>query len=245
MHDHYQKMQGIAHDINGLMAQAMLMAEPLFEHGDGFVAARATRISAAIDQVVEICQRELTPSSATETLTEFDHLDIERLLNHVANVVSIESTLSATPIEYFISVDADVQLITEGPRLFRILFNLVLNAANAVAQHGGSWIEVSVMQVSDRVYFDICDDGPGLPEHVLAFLYPNLGQPAAPRTGRIGTGLVTAASLASVLGGQLRLTKSTASGTAFCLSLDAEPWQLTKPADAGWPGNRPCADPSQ
>ncbi|MEM8753261.1 MAG: HAMP domain-containing sensor histidine kinase [Pseudomonadota bacterium] len=216
MTDHYGKMRGVAHDINGLMGRAMLLAEQLSAHRDATVARRAGRIGDAIDQVAAICRRELSATRRTEAPTDLDGPGVERLLGRVASLIGLEAELSDRPIDFYLSAAPDIRATVDEPTLFRVLFNLGLNAANAIARDGGSWIEISAMQAYGRLYFDVCDDGPGLPPHVLSYLYPRQGD-AASRSGRIGAGLVTAASLASDAGGELRLVKSTSAGTHFCL----------------------------
>ncbi|MEL7464797.1 MAG: HAMP domain-containing sensor histidine kinase [Pseudomonadota bacterium] len=218
MTDFVLKRQGVAHDINGLMARASLIAEQLSAHRDAAVASRAAKIENAINQATEICRRELSGRDVACD-TSIDAVDVDRLLNQIVQLVGIESNLAERPIDFFISVAPDVELVTDGSALFRILFNLVLNAANAIAAHGGSWIEISVMSAWGRVFFDLADDGPGLPQHVLDYLYPGVVDERRSASGPIGTGLVSAASLAKSIGGELKLVKSSKAGAQFCLTL--------------------------
>lgn len=219
MYDDHLTARGIAHDINGLMARAMLATEQLRHHQDERVVAHAGRICTAIDRVAEICRRELAPQPCRGATLYLSAPRVERIVQEVANVVAAESVLGQQPIEFFISVADDVRLRTDPQALFRILFNLALNAANALARHGGTWIELSVAQARGQVQFDVIDDGPGLPDHVLDYLYPSLGTRPAARRGRIGSGLITAVSLASDLEGELTLLQSNSAGTRFRLSL--------------------------
>ena len=216
MQDTHLKMRGIAHDINGLMTRASLAAEHLAAHSDPAVNSHAGNIVEAIDRVTEICRQELTQSSKMPGDRDDCHYCIGQLVQQVVDIVGVDHLSSATEIMFSQAVERDLNLTRHASSLFRVIFNLTLNAARAIAQHGGSWIEIEVVQDYDRVFIEISDDGPGLPDHVLGYLYPRADGGIAPQ-GPIGAGLVTTASLAREIGGELRLIKSTPAGTRFCV----------------------------
>ncbi|MEM7545096.1 MAG: HAMP domain-containing sensor histidine kinase [Pseudomonadota bacterium] len=220
-------IRGAVHDINGLMARALLSAESLRSHKDQGVAKQAGRISTVIDQVAAICRQRLTDLTETPKMELLDHVAVERLLRQVADLVSVECTLADRPIDFFVHVSKDVKVMTNPEQLFRILFNLAINAANAISRKGGSWIEISAIAIGERVLFDVCDDGPGLPKHILGYLFPHLAADMARKGGRIGCGLVTSAHLAAELGGELRLVRASRKGTSFCVSLPSKPLRAT------------------
>ncbi|MEM8792419.1 MAG: HAMP domain-containing sensor histidine kinase [Pseudomonadota bacterium] len=222
MNDIHLKMNGIAHDINGLMARAGLAAEELRGHRDCDVKKQADRIAEAIDRVAEICRDQLTESLIARNGRLHRSGCIENLVRQIADLASVESLSGRKEIEFQCLVEDDVQINCNTPSLFRILFNLALNAANAVSKHGGSWVEIAVSQAYGRVYFDVSDDGPGLPDHVLAYLYPRVDTKHAPK-GPIGSGLITAVALAREMNGRLRLIRTKSSGTSFCLELPQAP----------------------
>lgn len=221
MQDSDTRMRGVAHDINGVMARAMLIAEQLQNHGDCRVSARANRIGAAISQVTEICRMELTRVLPAECVDNMTSECIGYLLQHVVNLAGIESMLSDKPIDFYVSVTDDSTLSADAPTVFRIVFNLVLNAANAIARHGGSWIDVSVERAEEWVHISVLDNGPGLPDHVVGFLYPNLVWANEKPVGHIGTGLITVANLAAELDGKFELIETSDAGTHFLVSLPA------------------------
>ncbi|MEM7545945.1 MAG: HAMP domain-containing sensor histidine kinase [Pseudomonadota bacterium] len=215
-------MRGVAHDINGLMARASLVAEQLRLYNDARVKDRAELIVQAIDRVAEICRLELSQYLREKDEVVQQSTCIDKLLRQITNLVSVECLLGENQIMFHNSIDEDLRFYCHSPSLFRILFNLTLNAANAINKSGGSWIEIAASQHCGRVYFDISDDGPGLPDHVLAYLYPRMNDAMAPQ-GPIGSGLLTSVTLARELRGSLNLVKSTSSGTSFCLTLPEKP----------------------
>ncbi|MEM9761677.1 MAG: HAMP domain-containing sensor histidine kinase [Pseudomonadota bacterium] len=220
MHDSREMIRGLAHDINGLMARAALAAENLRVHSDAGVARDADRIGRAIEEVVEICRDGLRNNQMLEPTTLQDAGEVSDLLDRVATLVSLECQLSPHPINFRLSVDADVAVCCSRVRLFRVLFNLAVNAANAISTgHGGS-VTIKAVQGDGQISFDVVDDGPGLPPHVLAFLFPTAPASRRPK-GRLGTGLITAINISKEMGGSLSLLQTGPTGTAFRLTVPA------------------------
>lgn len=210
---------GMAHDIHGLMSCAMLAAEQLNYHDDPRVVRQATRIIDAVERAVAVCKTELARDSARRLETEQHETQcVERLFRQISNLIGLESSETRRRVDFRSVVSQAVQVECNSSALFRILFNLINNAATAITQKGGTYVEVSVMQIGDRVIFDITDDGPGLPDNVLEFLFPNLDV-RSERKGRIGRGLSTAASLAADMGGELQLNETSKLGTSFRLTI--------------------------
>jgi len=110
---------------------------------------------------------------------------------------------------YPITADAD--------QLFRILFNLLHNAA-AVARRRGKLktVDVWIERADAAVVLRIADDGPGLPASVRKQLFRS----GVPSSDGSGVGLSIARELAEQNGGTLRLAPS-AKGAAFVLELPA------------------------
>jgi signal transduction histidine kinase len=90
-------------------------------------------------------------------------------------------------------------VLADPLRLAQACANLVGNAA----EHGGGVVRVRVRGGGDRVWIEVCDDGPGLPMSVSA-----LTAAARARHGRRGHGLAIAAAIAEHHGGRLRAAPS-------------------------------------
>ena len=212
------RMRGFVHDINGLMSLAQLSADQLCDHQDMRVAKRAGRISQAIDEVVEICRSELQDVTSTKVQTTLTSSDVQQLLQRISTVISGSGLGGESCFTIYVRVEPNFEIRCHDQSLFRIIFNLCINAARAVSASGGTSVDLAAEVVGDGVRFTIDDDGPGLPPHVLAFLYPSLDQQTRPK-GRIGSGLITAIALASEIGGDLNLEDSSQNGTCFSLTL--------------------------
>ena len=139
-------------------------------------------------------------------------VDVARTIAQVRELVG--STLPAA-----VSLEADAQdptsVLADAQDVFRILFNLLHNAA-AVARRTGSLhaIRVTLARTGTMAVITVSDDGPGLPAAVRSRLF--LGSRST--TGGSGRGLAIARELAERNGGVLRLAES-ARGTTFVLEL--------------------------
>jgi signal transduction histidine kinase len=123
------------------------------------------------------------------------------------------------PAGFDIRVHADglFPVAADANQLFRILFNLLHNAAAVARQRGKlKAVDVSIERSESTVVLRIADDGPGLPASVRKQLF----RAGAPTSGGSGLGLAIARELAEQNGGTLRLAPS-AKGATFWLELPA------------------------
>lgn len=220
MEHHILTMRGAAHDIRGYLASASLATEHLIEHEDCRIAIRAERIAKAIDQVVSICQTDLAGVNPTNTMARLNASDIKALLEQIALLLGARSEGPFDRFEVSVSVAADVELNCHQEHLFRVIYNLAINAARAISDHGGTRVDLRVITANRNIMFFVCDDGPGLPHHITDHLYPRINRPASSEK-RIGFGLMSAVMLAKEMGGHLQLVHTSDRGTEFCLTLSA------------------------
>ncbi len=189
---------------------------------DEKVALRAERIAKAIDQIACICDTDLVEAEKPETTNCLSHDDIEEMLKDIAHLIGpvYEDRIGHPKMDVFVS--QGTRLVCSKTRLFRIIYNLTVNAAHAIRASTGSRITIRVSQGCGKVCFSISDDGPGLPEHIIGHLYPRIDRPPA-MGAHIGFGLMTAVGLAREMGGKMRLLRSSKNGTEFCLMLPDSP----------------------
>jgi signal transduction histidine kinase len=110
-------------------------------------------------------------------------------------------------------IDPAILVPADRIQLFRVLINLMRNAAEA----GARSIRVSSQHSSPTLAIELADDGPGLPEAVRADLFrPFAG---SMRRGGTGLGLAIARDLMVAHGGDIELLDTGPAGTTFRLSL--------------------------
>jgi signal transduction histidine kinase len=126
------------------------------------------------------------------------------------------------------AIDPGIVVRADRIQLFRVLTNLLRNAAEA----GARSVFAAAHHDSPTLAIDIADDGPGLPEAVRADLFrPFAG---SSRRGGTGLGLAIARDLMVAHGGDIELVNTGAAGTTFRLTLrTAEPEQPPTAASGG------------
>ena len=138
--------------------------------------------------------------------------DVARTVAQVRELIA--STLPAT-----VTLEVDAQdptpVLADAQDVFRILFNLLHNAAT-VARRTGSLhtIRVTLARTGTMAVITVADDGPGLPAAVRSRLF--LGGRST--TGGSGRGLAIARELAERNGGTLKLSDA-APGATFIVEL--------------------------
>jgi signal transduction histidine kinase len=116
------------------------------------------------------------------------------------------------------AVDPELEIDADSEQLYRILLNLIRNAAEvlATAKARGE-IRVNAERRARHVLIEIADNGPG----IAAAVRPRLFQPFAgsARAGGSGLGLAIARDLARAHGGDIALVSSDSSGTKFRIDI--------------------------
>jgi len=113
-------------------------------------------------------------------------------------------------------LDPAVEMSADRDQIYRVLTNIVQNAAEAGARH----ISIETATVADGIAIDIVDDGPGLSMAARKGLF----QPFAgtTRPGGTGLGLAISDELMRAHGGTIELVSSGADGTRFRITLPQE-----------------------
>jgi signal transduction histidine kinase len=241
----------VSHELRTPVAAILGTVETVSRLGDRLDGnKRANLLKGAMtygDRLNRIIE-ELLLAAATEhsvvTVTPSD-VDVGDLLRQLVAETSVVSGsrvwAEASPVTGSVRTDEH--------KLFRILVNLVENAAKYAPE--GS-IEVEAVPVGSRVLFYVTDHGPGIPpadrERVFE-RFVQLDQSSTRRRGGLGLGLYLCRQLAEVLGGELVLAETQGGGCSFCLAVDRDlaATPLTErdgPADLGETSPAPAAAPS-
>jgi two-component system NtrC family sensor kinase len=110
-------------------------------------------------------------------------------------------------------------LLLNVPLIFvvQILFNLIVNAAQAMKDSVEKSIRLEVSSNQEYVFIDVCDSGPGIPEDKVSQLFKPF---FTTKTQGTGLGLVLSRNLAVKMGGNLEfLINNSAKGAHFRLTL--------------------------
>jgi signal transduction histidine kinase len=200
-----------AHDIRNTLGTIALYLESLERLGHADAMRKLARSDALLKKAAGMCSdlmREAVQKSAIGPRWRFDvSQTIEEVLGLIAPIVPVTTTLSLA--------SSGPAYVAANPKdVFRILFNLIHNAAG-VARGAGTMrrIELAVTRSGAIVTIKIADDGPGLPDDIRTRLF----QRSRSTSGR-GHGLSIARELAERNGAILELA-DTGRGTEFTLEL--------------------------
>jgi signal transduction histidine kinase len=136
----------------------------------------------------------------------------------VARTVAQVRELIASTLPASVSLETDAQdptpVVADAQDVFRILFNLLHNAATVARDGSLRAIRVTLARTGTMAVMTVSDDGPGVPAAVRSRLF--LGGRST--TGGSGQGLAIARELAERNGGTLRLA-DTPHGATFVVEL--------------------------
>jgi len=199
----------VSHDLRGILTPALLTSERLQLNPDPKVQRAGETLAQAVDRATDLVRRTLDYAREGPPPLAMAPVELAPLVDEAADTARpLAGTLHLTnTIEQTILVNAD------RTQLFRVLANLLRNAAEA----GARSIQVSAQHNSPTLSVDVCDDGPGLPEAVQAELFrPFAG---SRRRGGTGLGLAIARDLMVAHGGTIELVQTGEGGTTFRLTL--------------------------
>lgn len=199
----------ISHDLRNMLATAQLVSDRLVASADPQVKRAAPTLVAAIDRAVDLCTRTLDFTREGPLRLDYRRFALKGL------VYEIGAGGFANGRTELIDAVGDVELEADRDQLYRVLANLVRNAAEA----GAAEVTVSATAAGERVVIEVRDNGPGLPPRARQHLFTPFA--GSGRAGGSGLGLAIARELAHAHGGDLSLVSSDAAGTLFRLDLPA------------------------
>ncbi|MEM1416714.1 MAG: HAMP domain-containing sensor histidine kinase [Myxococcota bacterium] len=207
------EMASLSHDVRNLLGAARLELQMLQE----VVPEPMEELSGALEAVESA--RDLTVAMMEGPVPPGDEsADLGAVLDAVTRV-----TRSSTAQRARVEVRAEHGLQVAGARrdLERVLFNLVLNAAEAQPE-GRPVIRIDAAEDPhhpDRVLVEVSDDGPGISPVLEARLFE---RGASTKGQGRGLGLFGAREVLARMGGSIRFVRTPGPGACFQLRLIRE-----------------------
>ncbi len=214
----------VSHDLRGILTPALLTAERLQLNADPRVHRAGEVLVQAVDRAADLVRRTLDYAREGPPPLDLAPLALAPLVSEAAETARpLRSALRLNN-----EVDPAIQVRADRTQLFRVLANLMRNAAQA----GARTVRVAAQHNSPTLAIEVSDDGPGLPEAVRADLFRPFAGSA--RRGGTGLGLAIARDLMVAHGGDIELVSTGPGGTTFRLTLrTAESEQAAEPAANG------------
>ena len=205
----------ISHDLRGILATGQLVSDRLADSADPDVRRLAPRLVATLDRAIALCASTLKYGRADEPPPVLVQVPLRPLVEEAAFAAGLHAEGAAPRL--VCPIDADVIVHADRDQVYRILLNLLRNAAQAVGAAGE--VRADAARSADRVVVEVSDTGSGLNEAAVRHLFePFRG---GSRGGGVGLGLAIARDLARAHGGELSLVRTGPLGTTFRFDLPA------------------------
>lgn len=151
-------------------------------------------------------------------LTRLEALDLAAIARSVVAPYRLAAEQAGTGTTFeVVSEPAAPRARGDAGQIAQVVEQLVDNAAKYAS---GGHVTVTVAAAGTAVRLEVCDDGPGIrPEEVERVFAPfSRGASAAGKEG-YGLGLYLARNIVTAHGGQLRIARTSRSGTCMAMSL--------------------------
>ncbi|HLG80258.1 MAG TPA: HAMP domain-containing sensor histidine kinase [Bradyrhizobium sp.] len=215
----------INHDLRNLLASAQLISDQLASVPDPRVQRFAPKLVRSLERAIAFCQSTLSYGRAQEAAPDRRMIPIEPIVVEVRETAGLANDASIrwiTAIERGLLADADPD------QLFRVMLNLVRNAAQALESNPNSDRSAMQIRVSGRregavAILEVSDTGPGVPQKARQHLFEAFQTSGRP--GGSGLGLAIAAELVRAHGGNIQLVEGTI-GATFRIVIPDRPVEL-------------------
>lgn len=205
----------ISHDLRNMLANAQLISDRLTDIPDPTVQRFAPKLIASLDRAINYCNDSLKFGRSQEAAPRRELIRLRPIVAEVGDGLGLPREGA---IDWTIDMEETLQIDADHEHLFRVLSNLVRNAVQAIESQGeaaAGEVKVKAWREGRRVFIDVSDDGPGVPQKARANLFRAFqGQ----RKGGTGLGLVIAAELIAAHGGSVRLL-DTRKGATFRIEM--------------------------
>ena len=224
----------ISHDMRHSLSAIYANAEFLERH-DRCASARA-------DLLLEIQEAVLAMTERIDSLLQFGRSGRINPLVHERISLVVGKAVAAVKfhpdgrnVSIAVSEFSQAEADMDARSLESAIYNLLLNACQAAT---GSTqvpeVKVHVMEVDERIYVTISDNGPGISASVRETLFDPFVTAGKPNG--TGLGLTSARRIAEEHGGSVCLEESNPEGTVFTLSLTKNRLLCERPQfDDNWP----------
>jgi signal transduction histidine kinase len=199
----------VSHDVRGVLTPVLLQADRLGKHADPAVRCTGEALVQAVERAIDLVHRTLDFARDGPPPPMLSQIRLRALVAEAAE--SARGAAVLFELDNLIPLDQEVA--ADRNHLFRVLVNLLRNAAEA----GARQVRVRVQESGGALAIEVVDDGPGLPEVVRANMFRPFTSTC--RTGGSGLGLAIARDLMLAHGGDIGLVATGKGGTTFRLTL--------------------------
>jgi signal transduction histidine kinase len=215
----------INHDLRNLLASSQLLSDQLASVPDPRVQRFAPKLMRSLERAIAFCQSTLSYGRAQEAAPDRRMILIEPI---VAEVRESAGLASDTSIAWISTIERGLMVDADPDQLFRVLLNLVRNAAQAIEGRSKGEAAIQQIRITGRregsvAILEVSDTGPGVSEKAHDHLFEAFQTSGRP--GGSGLGLAIAAELVRAHGGDIDLVEGTI-GATFRIAIPDQPVEL-------------------
>jgi signal transduction histidine kinase/CheY-like chemotaxis protein/GAF domain-containing protein len=207
---------GVAHDLNNTLAAVLGRAEMIAATAmTPDTRTDAELIASAARDAAVVLARLTRLSQKTHAAAPRAVLDLARIAADAVELTrprwSVDAARAGREIKVVIRAPEPVQVHGVGAELREVITNLILNAVDALPS--GGVIRITVGRERGQAFFEVEDDGIGMPPDVLRHAF----EPFFTTKGELGTGLGLSISAAIVAGhgGRMDARSTPGKGTSI------------------------------
>lgn len=214
---------GVAHEINNPLAAVLANLEFAQSELDTLGVDRASNVRATLEDACEAAQRVrfiVRDLKVFSRASDEDHgpVDVHEVLESTLRMAKSEVRHRARLVRDY----ADVPRVrANAARLGQVFLNLIVNAAQAIAEGHADANEIRVVtrrEGTDRVAIEVHDSGTGIPPEIAGRVFDPFFTTKPIGTGT-GLGLAICHRIVASLNGEITLTTRPEGGTTFRVSL--------------------------
>lgn len=215
----------INHDLRNLLASSQLLSDQLSSVPDPRVQRFAPKLMRSLERAIAFCQSTLSYGRAQEATPDRRMMLIEPVVVEVRESAGLASDAS---ISWISAIERGLTIDADPDQLFRVLLNLVRNAAQALegrprSDAGTMQIRITGRREGSVAIVEVSDTGPGIPAKTREHLFEAFQTSGRP--GGSGLGLAIAAELVRAHGGEINLVEGTI-GATFRIAIPDRPVEL-------------------
>jgi signal transduction histidine kinase len=222
-----QLAAGVAHEINNPLGNILGYAKLITQ--DDTLDEVKTRAAVVLEEARKCSKiiRGLLDYSRTSA-SESSDIDLNEIVERVIIVLKVQ----ADKREIRISTNPSPLplLHADGRKIEQVVFNLVLNAIQAVECNGHIHIETD--SNAHEIFLILSDDGPGISKNIRSRIFDPFFSTKPVGEGT-GLGLAICTGIVSELGGRIEMDTEEGSGTKFNVFL---PLNAVKKVDSNYAG---------
>lgn len=212
----------IAHEVNNLLTPILSYAQAALDSNDPGLGTRALTLTVKhVRMLVAMTDRILQITAASAARCEPVH--VFQAVEDARQ--SLCRDLAKDGIRFVNRIDESMAVLADALQLQQVLFNLFLNAREAMANARNGILSVSARCESDRVRIEVHNTGPPIPAMLLPHVFESLQSSksggAAGKRRCSGLGLALCRDLVEENQGRISVASSEEGGTVFTIELPA------------------------